>query len=469
MIPSTQDTIVAVSTGWNAAPLGIVRLSGPRAHELLREVRAAPTGSPAPAHPVRGNNLDRAKPCRRTHHQLEHIRVSTTLTLPADVFCFHAPHSYTGQDVVEIHTVGALPALRTLAGRLIALGARRAWPGEFTARAYLNGRLRAEQVEGILRLIHAADAADARASARLARAGHTRTAATLHNRLLDLLARVEAGIDFADEEDVRFITPAELAGALDDLGHQLARLAREAARPGPGGKPHVALAGLPNAGKSTLFNALLGRQRAIVSPVLGTTRDVLSGEIEIAGLSIVLQDCAGLGATTDELESAAHLAAERTAAHADLVLWLHELGQAWATPEIEAARRLPSERRLLVLSKSDQPTDKGSVSAPLDFCATVRISAATGAGLAALRDAIATALGDAEAGGFGALWDAATAAEAALKRARRLTEAEAAALVNPELVAIELREAAEKLGTLGSEPLVEDVLGRIMARFCVGK
>ncbi len=462
--PSLTDTIVAVSTGWVPAAVGVVRLSGPEALQLLAALRC-----------------EHVEPQSRIFNcriKLANVRseAQTPLTcsgleLPAQVLWFAGPRSYTGQDVVELRLAGSLPLLRMVTDRLIELGARRALPGEFTARALLNGRLDRRQVDAVLDLIEAHDSAGARAAAR---ALHQRNSSLdeLADRMLELLSAVEAGIDFVEEEDVRFISSAELASELERLLRELEALAVCRRLPGAG-KPHVALAGLPNAGKSTLFNALVGDQRAIVSPVLGTTRDVLRAEVELAGARVVLQDCAGLGSEPDELEAAAHLAAEQAADQADVVLWLHACDQPWDRPlpggstEADLAARLDSRRRVLVVTKTDLP-HAPAPEPPIAFAARVEVAARAGRGLGRLAEVVAQVLaaGGVEGGGVDAddLRPVSGPLRAALELARGGAVETAA-----EVVALELRTAVEGVRDLGSGPVAEEVLGRIMARFCVGK
>ena len=306
-LPSTNDTIVAVSSGWAPSPVGIVRLSGPESHELVDAV------------------VKWRKPLKPDSPRLFQacVAVDTRMTLPATILLFCGPHSYTGQDMVEIHTIGCLPALRSLCATLIEGGARRALPGDFTARACLGGRLAADQVEAVLSLINAENAADARAAARVSFGMRLRCADELMTRLKDLLALIEAGIDFVEEEDVSFISPSQVCRAIEEMQAILNEWQTTSDRTVQSGKPHVALAGLPNSGKSTLFNALLDRARAIVSPVIGTTRDVISADIDV-GVAIMLQDTAGLSSMCDDLEAATHLASENAAQQADRVLWVHD-------------------------------------------------------------------------------------------------------------------------------------------------
>ncbi len=453
--PALDDTIVAVSSAWRASPLGIVRLSGADAFELLKQL---------------GVNLPFGEVGLRRGWCEARLGAGDDLELPATIFWFCAPRSYTGQNLVEIHTAGSLPVLRAVSSRLIEVGARRALPGEFTARGFLNGRLDVDQVDGILALIHAEDQTAARQAARLSRDSFRARVAALHERLTETIALVEAGIDFVEEEDVKFITPAELGQSIDELLDAIAEIARPERTLDRAGKPHVALAGLPNAGKSTLFNALLGYERAIVTPVLGTTRDVLSAEVEAGGVALVLQDCAGLGASADELESAAHLAAEDAADQADLVLWVHDCTACWEARETEVCRRIPENRRMLVVSKLDRCGDEYHGLPPIAFPTAVSVSAVTGAGLRRLRETLVERLdtvGSAQAAGLAA--EDPAAVSRALGRAREFASQSHEALAMPEIVALELRQAWEGLESFGRGPPVEDILGKILARFCVGK
>jgi tRNA modification GTPase len=389
------------------------------------------------------------------------------LRAPACVFWFTGPRSYTGQDVVELHAPGCLPLLREICNFLIVQGARRALPGEFTARAFLAGRMAASDVEHVLALLRAGRVADVQDARRSARARQSVLLAEIREKLEALLAGVEAGIDFVEEEDVRFVSAPD---ALLDIGAALAnlrsvQLARdELTRPS---RPHVALVGLPNAGKSTLFNALAGCERAIVSPVIGTTRDILSAQVMIHDRFVILQDCAGLGDSEGELERAAHLAAETAADQADLVLWIHASDLPWTEREAHVVARIPRDRRLLVLSKSDL-RDQPALP-PAAFGAAIAVAAPSGSGLEDLRRGIAErleALGHAPPAGLAR--DELHETEAALLRVRELLEG-AGGIAPGELVAAELRAAIGGICETAHGDSVENVLARIFSQFCVGK
>lgn len=443
--PPIDDVIVAVSTAWAPSALGVLRLSGPGCFELIAAITA--------------NSVD-FDACE--------LHWGDGLRAPARVFRFRAPHSYTGQDVVEIHTIGCLPLLRELCEMLIERGARRALPGEFTARAFLNRKLPGRNVERIADLIAAADRDAARTAARAQRESYEPLIAQLRSVLLNVLSAIEAGIDFVDEEDVRFISGGQVVELLSPL---VARLDAIESGGGPRlreSKPHVALAGLPNAGKSTLFNRLCGTERAIVSPQIGTTRDVLSVELDWGGVSFVLQDCAGLGADSDELEIASYRAAERTADQAELVLWVHDCRAAWGDAERRAMTNVDEGRRLIVMSQIDRADPFAPTEAIDAGAATVRISAATGAGLRELRAAIIGRLAMRSAEATSAAPVEFGLIRGALRRAVELVERDPR-LASGELVALEIRSACELLDQIERGPLVEDVLGRIFSTFCIGK
>ena len=457
--PALDDTIIAVSTAWQASPLGVVRLSGSDSFGLVDRIGVTPPEAET----------------RQQSWSQQRLQLGDGQSLPATAYWFRRPRSYTGQDMVELHTVGSRPLLRVLCGRLIELGARRALPGEFTARAFLAGKIGVAQADSVLDTIHAHSEAALRHSRRAHTGDAHRRSSELRERIVDLLALVEAGIDFVEEEDVHPIRPGELCAALDDLLSDLAELDERQRGEAHAGALRVALVGLPNVGKSTLFNRLAGCERAIVSPVIGTTRDVLSVEVEFGGTTVTLQDCAGLGQSESDLELAAHRAAEQAADQTDMVLWVHVAGSPWTAHETRAAARVAANRRLLVYSKADAvPSVSADPPQPADFEAGLAVSGATGEGVADLREEVGRRLERSGGAASGGLETAELrGASAALSRARELATVDlgsaAEALTAPELVALELREAAGRLGRLTEDRGVADVLDRIFSRFCVGK
>ncbi len=462
-VPAVQDTIVAVSSGWQAAPLGIVRLSGPDSFALLHALGVTPPAGHVVA------------PC----WSAARLRLDAATTLAANVFWFPAPRSYTGQDVVELHTIGCLPLLRALSEHLIELGARQAQPGEFTARAFLLGKLDATQVDRVLSLMQARDQATRRAQARGGRDGRRHAGERAVERITALLAAVEAGIDFVEEDDVRFVSPAEVVRTLDAVIADLNAACSSGADALPSAYPHVVLAGLPNAGKSTLFNRLIASERALVSSVPGTTRDVLSATLTLDSATIVLQDCAAAGPAGDaegtgaagpaEPEAVARAAAANAVRQADLVLWLHAADTAWEPRELEFCGQIPRARRVLVRSKIDLGERTALDDVLLPFSDALPVSALRGDGLVQLRDLLARRVGKLIPPVPGDVsqsdWPAAIAA---LRRARDLARPRAAGLASPELVALELRAARELLAG-DTTPVDEEILARIFSEFCIGK
>ena len=456
--PTINDTIVAVATAWQPSPLGIIRLSGPAALALvapLIQQRSPHRASRVACSPWRA---DHAGVCRVM------LELDGLGGFPADLLVFAAPRSYTGQDVVEIHTIGALPLLREICDRLIAAGARRANPGEFTARAFLAGKLDASQVEGVLGLLRCQDSASARAASRSLRGETAQLRDDVIQRLSSLLSAVEAEIDFVEEEDVRFISAAALKESLASIRASLWELRSNETRGAARAIPHVALVGRPNAGKSTLFNALVGNERAIVSPIVGTTRDVLTVDVDFAGVRVALQDTAGLGDERDELSLAAHLAAERAAAFADCVIWVHAAEAAWSEDEVAAINGLASAQRVLCVSKIDRAVARRPDT--LKDLPMVEVCALRGAGLDALRRTVGDALAAVDFGFHG------IEVGGALRALARIDErlfAVPGSAVEPELTAADLREALTELGVGAHYQVTDAVLARIFSQFCVGK
>ena len=387
---------------------------------------------------------------------------------------FRAPRSYTGEDTVEFSCHGGtVPAGRVLAA-LRATGARLAGPGEFTLRAYLRGRLDLAQAEAVADLVHAeTESAGDLAVAQLAGALSRRIGA-LEDSIAEAAAEVEARVDFAEDvggiETPPHVTDAirAVSDALADLlaGAPWARAVREGVR--------VPIVGRPNAGKSSLFNALLGEERAIVASEPGTTRDCVSEKIEIAGVAVTLSDTAGVRDTRDQVEAmgvARSLAALEGAA---VVLWVVDGARPFDPAGDPLPAQLAGRRAVVALTKSDL----GKVADPVAVLASMRtsaraahVSAVTGEGLVELRAALAEELGAGRPGGLASAvanprhTDALARARAALARAGDAADSSAPG----EIVALELREALAAIGEVSGRQASEELLERIFARFCIGK
>lgn len=442
----TQDTIAAISSPPGPAPRGIVRLSGADAWAIARAGFQAREDRPDPKRPE----------WRAGRFRLDGLRP----TLPATIALWPGRRTYTGEPMAEIHTVGSPPILRHLLSDRLARGARLAEPGEFTLRAFLNGRIDLTRAEAVLGVIEAHDPAQLDAALRQLAGGLAGPIARLRDRLLDILAHLEAGLDFADEPDVDLIGRESLAETLSEAAAEVAALAdRLRGRDRSEVRPRVVLVGPPNAGKSQLFNALLGRDAALVSDHAGTTRDYLAAPCDCDGLLVDLIDTAGIEDAPDSISQRAQALRGDQAATADLLLDCRSPDvPAPGAPELAE----PERPRLAVWTKADLM--------PCPLPDSIATSATRGTGLAALRTAIAEALRLASVG------DAPMSTAARCGESLRET-AEALRLASEtlgqhggdELVAIDLRQALDRLGLVVGEVVTDDILDRIFGRFCIGK
>jgi tRNA modification GTPase len=459
-----RSTIFALSSGRPPAAIAVVRISGPRARLALERL----TGRvPAP----------RQATLLRVHEPASGEVIDQALAL-----WFPAPASETGEDVAELQLHGGHAVI---AGVLKALGAvedcRMAEPGEFTRRAFENGKLDLTAVEGLGDLIAAETAAQRRQAFRQLKGLIGDRAEAWRQRLIEALALVEARIDFSDEADVPedLITPAaKIAhGLRDEIGATLADGGRgERLRDGL----VVAIAGPPNAGKSTLFNRLARREAAIVSPFAGTTRDVIEVHLELDGYPVTVLDTAGIRDSVEPVEQEGVRRARARAAQADLVLWVTDVSAEGRAPtelprlKSDAPQWLVENKIDLLEESASRRSNAGSRRHPRkdEFEFAFSVSAERGEGLDALFSALAEftrnsfAVGEAavvtRARHRGALEETATALDRALAESARQGPRE-------ELIAEELRHAAWALGRLTGRVDVEDVLDKIFRDFCIGK
>lgn len=430
-----SQTIFAPASGAGRAAVAVVRLSGPATREAVLAL------------------VGRLPPPRLA--TLASLRHGGDLLDRALVLWFPAPASFTGEDAAEFQLHGGRAVVASVLDALAAVpGCCPAEPGEFTRRAFLNGKMDLGAVEGLADLIDAQTEAQRRQALRQLDGALGRWVTPLRDDLLTALALAEGAIDFADEDDI--VGPA--AAELDRLVAGVANLiAAELARDAHGTRLRdglaVAIAGPPNAGKSALLNALAGRDVAIVSAQAGTTRDVLTVDLELAGYPVQLIDTAGLRDTDDPVEREGIARARARAASADLVLWLHDAGQP-SEPDVETAGTVWS-----VATKADLGMVLGAERA---------VSALTGQGLGDLIAALGRFARQALVGGETAVVTRLrhrTALEAALACLERVGTAGH----DLELVAEDLRGAVDALAGLVGRVDTEEVLGAIFARFCIGK
>ena len=458
MLQGLDDTIVAIATAPGRGAIGVVRVSGPALTAIMQAVcgRAleARRATYLPLLDAHGQAID---------HGL--------------AIYFRGPHSYTGEDVLELQAHGGPVVLQLLLARCLeagaGVGARLALPGEFTQRAFVNGKLDLAQAEAVSDLIDASTEAAARSAARSLTGHFSDEIGRLASQLIELRTLVEATLDFPDEE-IDFLEKADARGRMAAIAAALVAVlsrARQGALLREGIK--VVLAGQPNVGKSSLLNALAGVELAIVTPLAGTTRDKVSETIQIDGIPIHVTDTAGLRDSNDEIECLGIARTWQAVADADLVLFLHDLTRtaepAYASAErqlaLQLAEALGSDGRLLhVYNKADAtgqaPPSDGTL-----------ISALTGQGLQALRQAVLTFVGGellpeglciARSRHVHALQRAAQHLDLAMAQAARAD----AAL---DLLAEELRLAHNALGEITGSFTPDDLLGQIFGRFCIGK
>jgi tRNA modification GTPase len=438
-----HDTIVALSSAPGPGARAVVRLSGPDAFRLASDVFVA-------AGPAAFN--------RRRLYPGDVRLAGVAAPLPADLYVFPAPHTYTGQHVAEFHTLGCPPLVELLIAVLLRGGARAARPGEFTLRAFLAGKLDLTRAEAVLGVIEAGSRDELKEALAQLAGGVARPLQELRADLLDLLADLEAGLDFA-EEDIHFVTPEDLLRRLGKALALLTLLGKQLEQRTLGGRAFRAvLAGRPNAGKSSLFNALTGAA-ALVSPEPGTTRDYLVRRIDLGGLPVELIDTAGLRDSAGAIEDQAQALGREQARAADLVLLCVEAG------------REPSADESARLGQAEPPAVGIATKCDLvnPIFGEVATSAATGAGLDALRALIA---GRAKAMARPALAPSVSRCRHHVAAClERLRQAHQTVLFGgpPELTALELRGALDELGEMVGAVYTDDLLDRIFSRFCIGK
>jgi tRNA modification GTPase len=452
---SPDDTIVAIATPVGRGGIGVVRLSGADAARIAGALigRAVPL---APRRATFARVVEPGAPDR----PVDHVVVTR----------FTAPHSYTGEDVVEISGHGSPVLLARLVELARLAGARLAEPGEFTLRAYLHGRLDLVQAEAVADLVDAVTPRQARAAMDQLEGTLTAAIARIDAALFDLAARLEASLDFPDE-GFHFVTPAdaarEIARLRDDLdalaaAGRVGRVIREGRL--------VVITGVPNAGKSSLFNALAGADRAIVTDVPGTTRDVLTERVDIAGVPLTLVDTAGLRDPRDAIEAEGVARAIQARHVAALTLVVVDRSAPLGDADRQVLRDT-SPPALIVLSKADLPSawDPATLGPAADRA--LAVSALSGAGLTALRERIVSTLaGREDARDVPAITNIRHLAlvDDALAAVTRAGAALADGATE-ELVLADLAAARQALEELTGRKTPDDVLRHIFARFCVGK
>jgi tRNA modification GTPase len=449
-----EDTIAAIATATGQGGIAILRISGPRAEAVLRsifrpakgEAETYPTHLLVYGHVIKGNEkIDEAM-----------------------AVLMRAPRSYTREDVAEIHTHGGR-MMASLALELAqAAGARQAEPGEFTRRAFLNGRLDLSQAEAVMGLIAAGGRQAAKAAMRQLDGGPSQFIREVLDRLYGLMAGLEAAIDYPEEveeeEATRSLREGVLAlakvleDACDERGVKMLEQGMD-----------VVLCGRPNVGKSSLLNALLGEDRAIVTDVPGTTRDILTGSIEINGLPVTLNDTAGLRDTEDTVEKIGVSRAQKAMARADVVILVIDAGQPLSLEDEELLLSPPEGEFAVVLNKSDLApmVQAENIKELCPLIPVIALSAKTGEGLTSLKAYLAEKAGDPSrlAITTSRHLDAARRAASSLRQAAGSLDSN----IPLDLAAVDMRDALSALGEITGDEVEERVLDQVFSQFCVGK
>jgi tRNA modification GTPase len=444
---STIDTIVAIATPPGRGALGVIRVSGPDAHAIVRQL----VRRQAPLQPRRATLCTL---CSATDEPVDQVLLTY----------FPSPASYTGDDVVEISAHGSPVVLRTIVQQAVERGARLAEPGEFTLRAFLRGRIDLTQAEAVADLIDAVTPLQAQAAFDQLNGTLTEKIAAIDAVLFDLIARLEASVDFP-EEGFHFVKPGELAVEIEAIANRTSALLRDARR----GRIvreglQIAIVGAPNVGKSSLFNALVGTSRAIVDESAGTTRDLVSETIDLHGVRVTLVDTAGLRTTDDRVELEGVARATRAARAADVVLVVCDRSMPFDDPAIATAADT-AMNRLLVASKADLP-------ACWDRPDAIAVSSQTGVGLERLRERIVEALGVDPAADRPEITNVrhialVERAEQAIRHARAALDAGPS--MSEEFLLADLQEARAAFEEVTGRRAPDDLLAHIFERFCVGK
>jgi tRNA modification GTPase len=432
------DTIAAISSAVGPAARMIVRASGRQACEIARTL----TPSPCTQGEGRGEGS-----VRRTNIQFNDLKI------PAWIYLFIAPRSYTGEDLVEFHIPGNPLLAKLLLAELVRLGARLADPGEFTARAYFNGRIDLAEAEGVAAVISAHGERALTAARQLMAGELARRLRPILDNLAETLALLEAGIDFS-EEDIAFLTQSQISQRIASASTELERLLGESARfESLSHEPRIVLVGRPNAGKSTLLNALSGTDRAVVSSEPGTTRDAIWAPVSLKRGMARMIDVAGLDdAGQDDISRQMQQRAKQAIEQADLVVLIRDGTD--DRPPVHLDR--PPDLR--VQSKADLKSEFSNEWLP--------VSARTGLNLEMLKDRLGALAFGTESSGVSFALNARHVR--AIEQAREAL-ARAGQATAPEILALELRESLDALGSILGSVTPDDVLGRIFATFCVGK
>ncbi|MCE9561229.1 MAG: 50S ribosome-binding GTPase [Planctomycetes bacterium] len=443
--PHPEDTIVAVSSAPGAGARAIVRISGPNTRTVIDSMFLADS---------------RSSP-RRGYASPGSLRLSGVHSpLPATLYFFPGPRSYTGQDLAEIHTIGSPPLVERLVADLLNAGARSAQAGEFTLRAFLAGKKDLPRAEAVHAVIEAGTDAELRTALTQLAGGVSQPLSVLRDDLLNLLADLEAALDFADE-DIHFVGESETLARIDAAVNQLVALLRQLDDRTVSGRPvRISLVGLPNAGKSSLFNALTGGT-ALVSPIPGTTRDYLTKQFELAGVNVELLDTAGWQDSTDTIEEQAQRLGRDATSRADVILWCDERGD---FNSADANRLAATGADVVPVRTKCDLGERRGVSSTVQA-----IPCSVPGGTDALRRELAERVVSLARPALAPSQSRCRHHIATCTDHLRAAREHVASDDPPELAAAALRAALDQLGEVTGVIYTNDLLDRIFSRFCIGK
>ncbi len=451
------DTICAVSTAPGQGGIGIIRVSGRDAIEISSQVFRSRTG------------LALADAMTHTIHYGHVVDASGEIIDEALVSIMRAPTTYTREDVVEINCHGGMMPLWRTVAVLVASGARQAEPGEFTKRAFLNGRIDLTQAEAVMDIISARTERAHQAANEQLLGGLSKEVTTLRDRLIGIIASVEAGIDFPEEDIVTQSggpLAREIAALTDDIAllqtsFTAGRILREGFA--------TAIVGKPNVGKSSLLNALLKQDRAIVTDIPGTTRDIIEEFLNIDGVPIRIVDTAGIRHSHDVVEQEGVRRSHAAIESADIVLVVLDSSEQLSDEDRQVLTGIVDKKTVLVLNKADKPRQLEQIALPHQ---QVSLSCKTGEGLLSLKSAIAAMAKQGMVMPKEHAWAVNQRHVFALNQAKASLDKaleSASAAQSPEFIAVDLRGTLDSLGLIIGATYTDDILERIFNEFCIGK
>jgi tRNA modification GTPase len=454
-----DDTIAAIATAVGEAGLSVIRISGPEAC-IVAERCFKPIG-PRSKKPTEGKT-----------HTVHYGQIVRDEKLIDEVLLtvLRAPRTFTKEDVVEVSCHGGIVPTKLVLDTILSQGARLAEPGEFTKRAFLNGRIDLTQAEAVADIIHSKTDLALRAANEQLAGRLSQRIEILRDDLINVLAHVEAHIDFPDEDiapDTKTALTDKLERGIQFMDSLLAtapegQILRQGVR--------TAIIGRPNAGKSSLLNCFLGKDRAIVSETAGTTRDTIEETANIRGIPIVFIDTAGLRESADKIEQEGIRRSQESLEQADLIIHVIDASQGLSEYELNLLDQQANKTKLIALNKSDLPA---KIELPSKIAQEViPISCETGAGLEALKDQIRSAVWKGQVDGEMLEVMINSRHQDALLRAKEATQTTAEAIKNDltlELVALDLRIAVNAIGEIVGKTTTDDLLDKIFSEFCLGK